>query len=89
MIFKIPKSGFIHVKDYKTPKDLAEYLLYLDKNTTAYNSYFKWKKHVQFLQVKSHFSPICDMCIKLHLDSYFGIKKQLLYDLWNKKKDCH
>jgi hypothetical protein len=44
----VPKSGFINAADYKSPKELANYLNYLDSNKTAYNSYFKWKKHVKF-----------------------------------------
>ncbi|RNA15250.1 alpha-(1-3)-fucosyltransferase C-like [Brachionus plicatilis] len=31
----IPKTGYINVLDYKTPKDLADYLLYLEQNKTA------------------------------------------------------
>ena len=39
----IPGS-YINVMDFKTVKQLAEYLQYLDKNNTAYNEYFKWRK---------------------------------------------
>ena len=38
----IPGS-FIDVSDFKTIKDLAKYLHYLDKNDTAYNEYHQWR----------------------------------------------
>ncbi|CAK8687523.1 unnamed protein product [Clavelina lepadiformis] len=37
-----PTGSFIHTDDFKTPADLAKYLLYLDTNDTAYREYFKW-----------------------------------------------
>src|SRR5437773_2373764 len=38
-----PYHSFIHVNDFKGPKQLAQYLHLLDKNATMYNEYFKWK----------------------------------------------
>ena len=82
--------------DYKTPKDLANYLLYLDSNVTAYNSYFEWKKYVKFPKRKYDnccVTEFCDMCIALHLEDYFGIKKSIIHDFglnhWSVKNDCH
>ncbi|CAK8687512.1 unnamed protein product [Clavelina lepadiformis] len=37
-----PTGSFIHTDDFKSPADLAKYLLYLDSNDTAYREYFKW-----------------------------------------------
>lgn len=88
--FKVPKSGFINVLDYKSPKDLAEYLQYLDKNKTAYNSYFKWKKYALFKD-KLVFSNFCDMCIQLNLENYIPIKRNIIQNigaLWGKKENC-
>ena len=36
-------GSYINVMDFKTVKQLAEYLQYLDQNNTAYNEYFKWR----------------------------------------------
>jgi hypothetical protein len=77
--------------DFASPKHLAEYLIYLDKNVTAYNSYFKWKKHVSFYNNSNSFGPICNMCIQLQLENYFGIKKRVIDDIpgyWSKKNNC-
>ena len=77
--------------DFKTTKDLSQYLIYLDKNSTAYNSYFKWRKHVNFLNHTVGFGFLCEMCIHLHLETYFGITKKVYNDwnnYWNKDTQC-
>jgi hypothetical protein len=48
--------------DFEHPKDLANYLHYLDSNKTAYNDYFKWKKHVMF---NTNNNIFCNMCSKI------------------------
>ncbi|CAH8448973.1 unnamed protein product [Schistosoma guineensis] len=40
-----PSNSFIHVDDFNSVKQLADYLYYLDNNKTAYNEYFKWHNH--------------------------------------------
>jgi len=39
----LPPHSFIHVGDFPTLKDLAEYILHLDKNEEEYRKYFRWK----------------------------------------------
>ena len=78
--------------DYESPKKLADYLKYLDTNSTAYNSYFKWKKHVNFFDYVVDFQmSICEMCIFLHLENSNDINKsKRIKDLdkyWS-SKDC-
>ncbi|KAM7542815.1 hypothetical protein Aperf_G00000004747 [Anoplocephala perfoliata] len=41
----LPPHSFINVDDFKTIRELADYLRYLDKNHTAYAEYFAWKEH--------------------------------------------
>ena len=65
---------------------MAEYLHYLDKNKTAYNSYFAWKENIVFEDANG-FCPICDMCIRLNLDKFSGVKKSIIEDIggyWDK-----
>ncbi|BFZ15757.1 hypothetical protein BsWGS_18796 [Bradybaena similaris] len=38
-----PPHSYIHVDEFASPKELAEYLLKLDKDDSLYNEYFKWK----------------------------------------------
>ncbi|XP_076808215.1 4-galactosyl-N-acetylglucosaminide 3-alpha-L-fucosyltransferase FUT6-like [Clavelina lepadiformis] len=39
-----PLDSFIYVEDFKSPKDLVEYLLYLDKNSAEYRKFFSWRE---------------------------------------------
>ena len=59
----IPGS-YINVVDFKTVKQLAEYLQYLDKNNTAYNEYFKWR--LKYKRSPYH-HPLCNFCRSLAL----------------------
>lgn len=36
-----PQNSFIHVNQFKGPKELAEYLHVLDQDDKQYNEYFK------------------------------------------------
>lgn len=86
----MPKSGFLDTRDFKTVKELADRMLFLSKNKSAYNDYFKWKEHVVFDQPVL-FNPICHMCIQLNLEKYFGVKKSVisnLADYFSVRKNC-
>ncbi|KAG8570263.1 hypothetical protein GDO81_011175 [Engystomops pustulosus] len=39
----VPGEAFIHVNDFSSPKELAAYLLELDKNDVKYRKYFGWR----------------------------------------------
>ncbi|XP_061599585.1 4-galactosyl-N-acetylglucosaminide 3-alpha-L-fucosyltransferase 9-like [Cololabis saira] len=41
----IPQDAFIHVDDFPSPKELADYLQQLDKNMSMYHRYFDWRRH--------------------------------------------
>lgn len=38
------KKSIISIHDFKTPEEMAAYLIYLDKNETAYEEYLEWHK---------------------------------------------
>jgi hypothetical protein len=42
-------KSFIHVDDFENPKDLAEYLLSLDKNESLYQEYFDWRRKEEWI----------------------------------------
>ncbi|BHF82407.1 Alpha-(1,3)-fucosyltransferase 7 [Sparganum proliferum] len=60
---RAPPNSYIHVDDFKTVKDLASHLNYLDKNDTAYASYFAWKEHGEVL---TWLRVDCRVCGVLH-----------------------
>ncbi|XP_071489684.1 4-galactosyl-N-acetylglucosaminide 3-alpha-L-fucosyltransferase FUT6-like [Diadema antillarum] len=40
----LPPNSFIHVQDFKSVKELAKYLLELEKDESRYSEFFEWKK---------------------------------------------
>jgi hypothetical protein len=40
----LPPKSYIDVRDFESPKALAEYLLELDTNDSLYMEYFQWRK---------------------------------------------
>ncbi|KAM9977776.1 hypothetical protein ACTFIR_011648 [Dictyostelium discoideum] len=40
----VPNKSIIKTDDFKSPKELVDYIVYLSKNKTAYEEYFEWKK---------------------------------------------
>ncbi|BHF80195.1 Alpha-(1,3)-fucosyltransferase 7 [Sparganum proliferum] len=40
-----PPNSFIHVDDFPSPADLADYLTWLDQKDSAYASYFAWQEY--------------------------------------------
>lgn len=65
----IPGS-YINVFDFDSIKTLADYLLYLDKNDTAYMEYFVWRKlykvdgYLTGATFNKHYPWMCDICAK-------------------------
>ena len=63
----VPPHSYIDVRDFKSPKHLADYLLYLDKNHTAYMSYFQWKERYKIVRGDHSYKKVfCDFCRYLH-----------------------
>ena len=58
-----PPDSYIDVRDFKSPKHLAEYLLYLHKNDKEYMKYFRMKKHFKVHRKSiSVFTVFCNLC---------------------------
>ncbi len=43
-ISTLPPQSYINVDDFRSIRELAAYLKYLDKNDTAYAAYFAWRQ---------------------------------------------
>jgi glycoprotein 3-alpha-L-fucosyltransferase len=61
----LPPHSYIHVDDFRSPKDLANYLRMLDANDTLYNEYFRWK-HDWRVTIPHWPSVWCRLCALLH-----------------------
>ena len=59
-----PPHSYVNVANFRSPKELAEYLLLLDKNDALYMEYFRWKEHY----VVNPFPRVgwCQLCEKLN-----------------------
>ncbi|XP_070136611.1 glycoprotein 3-alpha-L-fucosyltransferase A [Drosophila bipectinata] len=57
-----PRRSYIHVDEFASPKELAEYLHILDRDEELYNSYFKWKGTGEFINTYYW----CRVCSTLH-----------------------
>ncbi|XP_029162756.1 glycoprotein 3-alpha-L-fucosyltransferase A-like isoform X1 [Nylanderia fulva] len=57
-----PYRSYIHVDEFQSPKELAEYLHRLDRDDELYNSYFRWKGTGEF--INTYFW--CRVCAMLH-----------------------
>ncbi|KAK7075689.1 Alpha-(1,3)-fucosyltransferase 7, partial [Halocaridina rubra] len=65
-----PPHSYINALNFPSAKALADYLLYLSKNQTAYEEYFQWKRfHYQPTQWEKVARPWCQLCEQLHIDN--------------------
>jgi alpha-1,3-fucosyltransferase len=60
-----PSNSYINIADFKSPKDLSEYLLLLSSNEALYSKYFQWKKEYE-LNWKPPTAGWFDLCEKLN-----------------------
>ena len=87
----IPGS-YINVLDFPSAKALADYLLYLDKNDTAYNEYFHWKTKYKLGgclhggDLSRHYHWTCDLCALANNASAESKIYEHLEDFWSKKQ---
>jgi len=58
-----PPHSFIHVSDFKSPGDLAKYLIHLDNNPDEYVQYLNWKTHYILDCMRTW---ACALCATIH-----------------------
>ena len=82
-----PPGSFISVQDFPSVKALALYLQYLDKNDTAYNQYFQWRR--KFGSQRKHMPQFaCHICKALHEEHLQPKVYHELDSFWNRTSDC-
>ncbi|CAF1149305.1 unnamed protein product [Rotaria sp. Silwood1] len=84
----IPSTGYIDVRNFTTPRELATYIDYLDKNTTAYLEYFQWRQYALHIKMPKY---MCELCLKLFLDDKDHKQQSLEHidQYWNRNTQCH
>lgn len=84
-----PPHSFINAMDFSSPRQLADYLLELDRNDTLYGEYFWWKDHYTVESGLGQMSRhgFCDLCAKLHQDDNVKSYPNLVHD-WHVDAQC-
>ena len=80
----IPGS-FINILDFSSVESLANYLLYLDRNDTAYNEYFWWRRHFKPVLPESW---TCQMCAALNNDTVPSKVYNNIDEYWGERSNC-
>jgi hypothetical protein len=78
-----PPHSYINAREFHSPKDLADYLILLDKSDTLYARYFDWKRDFDITLLD--LSGWCDLCTMAHDETlptkvYHDIKKWWMMD---------
>lgn len=65
--FHIPSNWFLNTDNFKSPKELAEHVKYLDRHPEFYAQYLEWKNSYDVQVFPPAKRPAwCDLCKKLH-----------------------
>ena len=75
-----PPHSYIDVKDYKSPKELADYLHHLEQNEDEYNAYFDWIKNYYFESTND--DRTCILCNIAHNSSWARPAHTDYYNWW-------
>lgn len=59
----LPPNSYIDTANFSSPKQLANYLNYVQSNDTIYKSYFEWKSK---FRVDTDWFIFCDICAALN-----------------------
>ncbi|KRY89360.1 CDK5 regulatory subunit-associated protein 1 [Trichinella pseudospiralis] len=85
-----PEHSFIAADDFRSAKQLADYLNYLDKNSEQYAKYFHWTRLYSVELVRS---CVCKLCLAIKEKSGtrtrdFNNTNNNFYQWWNEENDC-
>ncbi|XP_063802163.1 3-galactosyl-N-acetylglucosaminide 4-alpha-L-fucosyltransferase FUT3-like [Pseudophryne corroboree] len=76
----IPPDSFIHVDDFSSPRELAQFLLDLDKDYARYQQYFKWRSNYAEVREIGWDNHYCKACRELQ--EYKGYKVIQSVEKW-------
>lgn len=81
-----PSGSYINAADFRSPKQLAEYLHKVSENSTLYRTYFKWKEDGYTVEDKPNHCSLCEKIYSLDFkakSTYTNITKW-----WIEKSHC-
>ena len=81
----LPPHSFIDVRDYESPKELADYLTMLSKNCTLYNEYFRWRK--TYTCKDNRANGACRLC-EFTLQELHRIRTVDIKQFWSRETNC-
>ena len=88
-----PPHSFIHVDDFRSPKDLMKTLYKISKDPKLYNSYFWWRSHysvvvnIECCPHKEWTYPECQLCNVLNSRNVSTNNYTNFTAFWNKCRD--
>ena len=77
----VPEHSFINVEDFRSPKELGDYLVKVLEDEELYQSYFEWKKRDFSKEYLKRWSPIWEAKVMCRVCRYAYAKKHNLF--WN------
>lgn len=78
----IPRDAFIHVDDFKSPKELADYLHMLNNTDEKYRQFFNWRKHLSVTDLEFPQEHACRACHYIRTRKYFQVFTNLNKWYW-------
>lgn len=88
----LPPNSYINVDDFSSPKDLANYIVYLNNTSNEMKGYLKWKKYFKVLNEHGYFQTksvhYCRICEALN----YNLKQNKVYDdleAFTSKNNCY
>ncbi|CAE8630609.1 unnamed protein product [Polarella glacialis] len=63
----VPGASFVHVDDFGSMRDLADFLLKVDGDDGAYSKFFAWRSSMSVMEDRwAQIKPYCTLCEALH-----------------------
>ena len=83
-----PPHSYIDALDFSSIKELADYLVYLQGNETAYLSYFWWRRYYRVNPYAKETFGFCDLCAKLNDPKEPNKSYDDIDEWWQSKSRC-
>ncbi|XP_035279288.1 4-galactosyl-N-acetylglucosaminide 3-alpha-L-fucosyltransferase 9-like [Anguilla anguilla] len=76
----VPGDAFTHVDDFLSPKELAEHILFLDRNEDMYLQYFNWRRYFKVKMSYFWAEHTCRACDYIQKHKEYRVLNNL--DVW-------